>query len=110
MGKGLWGLIMGEDDYHDLLERNPIDAQKQAYKDWMPRSKKVLHWISYIHFRLTTIRFKALDNKKTTTTLVYNMITMTTRKQNNFNHQVGLEHNQLYNNKSYMSKLYCYLS
>ena len=46
MGKGLWGLIMGEDDHPDLLERNPTNAQKQAYKDWMARSKKVLHWIS----------------------------------------------------------------
>ena len=44
-GKGVWDLITGEDVCQMLLE-NPNDDDKRAYKTWIEKSKKVLHWIS----------------------------------------------------------------
>ena len=45
MGKGMWDFITGEDECPKLLE-NPTDDDKKAYKTWIEKSRKVLHWIS----------------------------------------------------------------
>ncbi|KAH7403968.1 hypothetical protein KP509_15G002600 [Ceratopteris richardii] len=45
MGKGLWGLVNGEDECHELPE-NPNAEEQKEYKTWIEKSKKVLHWIS----------------------------------------------------------------
>ena len=45
MGKGVWELITG-DDVCPMLPKNPSDKQKRAYKTWIEKSRKVLHWTS----------------------------------------------------------------
>ena len=45
MGKGVWELITG-DDVCPVLPKEPSDEQKRAYKTWIEKSRKVLHWIS----------------------------------------------------------------
>ncbi|KAH7431129.1 hypothetical protein KP509_08G031100 [Ceratopteris richardii] len=45
MGKGLWGLVNGEDECPELPE-NPNAEEQKEYKTWIEKSRKVLHWIS----------------------------------------------------------------
>ena len=45
MGKGVWELITG-DDVCLVLSEESSDKQKRAYKTWIEKSRKVLHWIS----------------------------------------------------------------
>ncbi|KAH7287596.1 hypothetical protein KP509_32G064400 [Ceratopteris richardii] len=45
MGKGLWGLVNGEDECLELPE-NPNAEEQKEYKTWIEKTRKVLHWIS----------------------------------------------------------------
>ena len=45
MAKGVWELVTGE-DVCPILSKNPSGEQKRAYKLWIKKLRKVLHWIS----------------------------------------------------------------
>ena len=45
MGKGVWELVI-DDNVCPVLPEEPSDKQKRAYKTWIEKSWKVLHWIS----------------------------------------------------------------
>ncbi|KAH7423386.1 hypothetical protein KP509_12G052900 [Ceratopteris richardii] len=58
MGKGLWGLVNGEDECLELPNNWNVEEQKE-YKTWIEKSRKVLPWIS-IYDDMVSIRLNGL--------------------------------------------------